>query len=136
MKVSAGSSSLQKISFIGGSQPLWKAFWVLYVIGSLSFTAISVLLIKAISESHVLLKISDTLNLQAETTLVIIVAAIVVVYIVYFLFCFLSVLRCSINTVKKYWAILAKSVVSINLGWISWKVFVAFSSLVAYFSHQ
>ena len=136
MKAPATSSSLQKISFIGGSQPLWKAFWVLYVIGSLSFTAIFVVLIKLLSTSHVLLQASYILNLQTEKILVMVATTTVVIYIMYFLFCSISVWRCSINTVKKYWALLAKFIISINFAWISWKAFVAFGSLVTYFSHQ
>ena len=134
MKVSVTSSSLQKMSFIGGSQPLWKAFWVLYVIGSLSFTAIFIALIKFLSTSHVLLQASHILNLQTEKTLVMAVTATVVIYIMYFLFCSISVWRCSINTVKKYWALLAKVIISINFAWIFWKAFVAYGSLVTYFS--
>ncbi len=130
------SSPRKKMSFIGGSQPLWKAFWVLYVLGSLSFTAISVALIKLLSSSHVLLQASHILNLRTETILVLAVTTIVAAYIMYFLFCSISVWRCSINTVKKYWALLAKSIISINFAWISWKAFVAFGSLVTYFSHQ
>lgn len=136
MKAPATSSSLQKISFIGGSQPLWKAFWVLYVIGSLSFTAIFVVLIKLLSASHVLFQASYILNLQTEKILVMVATTTAVIYIMYFLFCSISVWRCSINTVKKYWALLAKSIISINFAWISWKAFVAFGSLVTYFSHQ
>lgn len=136
MKVSATSSSLQKISFIGGSQPLWKAFWVLYVIGSLSFTAIFVVLIKLLSTSHVLLQASYILNLQTEKILVMVATTTVVIYIMYFLFCAISVWRCSTNAVKKYWALLAKFIISINFAWVFWKAFVAFGSLVTYFSHQ
>lgn len=122
------------MSFIGGSQPLWKAFWVLYVIGSLSFTAIFIALIKLLSTSHVLLQASHILNLQTEKTLVMVATATAVIYIMYFLFCSISVWRCSINTAKKYWALLAKVIISINFAWISWKAFVAFGSLVTYFS--
>ena len=136
MKVSATSSSLQKMSFIGGSQPLWKAFWVLYVIGSLSFTAIFVVLIKLLSTSHVLLQASYILNLQTEKILVMVATTTVVIYIMYFLFCSISIWRCSINTMKKSWAFLAKLTISIHFFWISWKAFVAFGSLVTYFSHQ
>ena len=136
MKVSTTSSSLQKMSFIGGSQPLWKAFWVLYVIGSLSFTAIFVVLIKLLSTSHVLLQASYILNLQTEKILVMVATTTVVIYIMYFLFCSISVWRCSINTMKKYWALLAKFIISINFAWVFWKAFVAFGSLVTYFSHQ
>ncbi|MDY0250869.1 MAG: hypothetical protein RBR45_12570 [Pseudomonas sp.] len=136
MKVSATSSSLQKMSFIGGSQPLWKAFWVLYVLGSLSFTAISVVLIKLLSTSQVLLQASHILNLQTEQALVMAVTATVVIYIMYVLFCSISVWRCSINTEKKYWALLAKVIILIHFTWIFWKAFVAIGSLVTYFSHQ
>ncbi len=136
MEASPTSSSRQKMSFIGGSQPLWKAFWVLYVLGSLSFTAISVVLIKLLSASHVLLQASYILNLRTETTLVFAVTTIVVVYIMYFLFCSISIWRCSINTMKKYWALLAKFIISINFAWISWKAFFAFGSLLMYFSNQ
>ena len=136
MKVSTTSSSLQKMSFIGGSQPLWKAFWVLYVIGSLSFTAIFVVLIKLLSTSHVLLQASYILNLQTEKILVMVATTTVVIYIMYFLFCAISVWRCSTNTVKKHWALLAKFIISINFAWVFWKAFVAFGSLVTYFSHQ
>src|SRR5690606_6920624 len=97
MKVSATSSSLQKISFIGGSQPLWKASWVLYVIGSLSFTSIFVVLITLLSTSHVLLQASYILNLQTEIILVMVATTTVVIYIMYFLFCSISVWRCSTN---------------------------------------
>ena len=136
MEASSTSSPRQKISFIGGSQPLWKAFWILYVIGSLSFTAISVVLIKTLSASHVLLQASNILNLQTEKILVMAVTITVAIYIMYFLFCSISVWRCSINTVKKYWALLAKFIISINFAWISWKAFVAFGSLATYFSYQ
>ena len=136
MKAPATSSSLQKISFIGGSQPLWKAFWVLYVIGSLSFTAIFVVLIKLLSTSHVLLQASYILKLQTEKILVMVATTTVVIYIMYFLFCSISVWRCSTNTVKKYWELLAKFIISINFAWVFWKAFVAFGSLVTYFSHQ
>lgn len=136
MKVSATSSSLQKISFIGGSQPLWKAFWVLYVIGSLSFTAIFVVLIKLLSTSHVLLQASYILNLQTEKILVMVATTTVVIYIMYFLFCSISVWRCSTNAVKQYWELLAKFIISINFAWVFWKAFVAFGSLLTYFSHQ
>ena len=136
MKVSTTSSSLQKMSFIGGSQPLWKAFWVLYVIGSLSFTAIFVVLIKLLSTSHVLLQASYILNLQTEKILVMVATTTVVIYIMYFLFCSISVWRCSTNAVKKYWELLAKFIISINFAWVFWKAFVAFGTLVTYFSHQ
>ena len=81
MEVSATSPSQQKMSFIRGSQPLWKAFWVLYVIGSLSFTAIFVVLIKLLSTSHVLLQASYILNLQTEKILVMVATTTVVIYI-------------------------------------------------------
>ena len=136
MKVSATSSSLQKMSFIGGSQPLWKAFWVLYVIGSLSFTAIFVVLIKLLSTSHVLLQASYILKLQTEKILVMVITTTVVIYIMYFLFCSISVWRCAKNTMRKLWANFAKIIILINFSWISWKAFVAFGSLVTYFSHQ
>ena len=136
MEVSATPSSLQKMSFIGGSQPLWKAFWILYVIGSLSFSAIFVVLIKYLSTSNLLLQASHILNLQTESTLVIAVTITVVAYILYFLFCSISVWRCSINSIKKYWALLAKFIISIHFAWISWKAFVAFGSLAMYFSNQ
>ena len=134
MKVSVTSLSSQEASFIGGSQPLWKAFWVLYVIGSFSFTAISIALIKLLSTSHVLLQASYILNLQTEKTLVMAVTVTVVIYIMYFLFCSISVWRCSINTMKKYWALLAKVIISIHFAWISWEAFIAFGSLVTYCS--
>lgn len=133
MEASPTSSPRQKMSFIGGSQPLWKAFWLLYVLGSLSFTAISVVLIKLLSASHVLLQASHILNLRTETTLVLVVTTVVVAYIMYFLFCLISIWRCSINTITKYWALLAKFIISINLAWIYWKAFFAFGSLVMYF---
>ena len=136
MEASPTSSPLQKMSFIEGSQPLWKAFWVLYVIGSLSFTVISAALIKLFSTSHVLLQASHIFNLQTEKILVMTITTTVVVYIMYFLFCSISVWRCSTNTANKYWPLLAKSIISIHFAWISWKAFVAFGSLVTYFSHQ
>ena len=136
MEASPSSSTLPKKSFIRGSQPLWKAFWVLYVLGSLSFTAISLALIKTLSASHALLQTSQILNLGVETTLVLAVTIIIAIYIMYFLFCLISVWRCSINTMKKYWALLARFFISINFAWISWKAFFAFGSLVMYFSNQ
>lgn len=131
----SSSSSLQTASFLTGSQPLWKAFWGLYVIGGLTFTAIAVLLIKAVSKSYFLLEVSHVINLKAEQTLVMLVAVIVMIGVGFSLFCFLSVWRCSKNTVRKYWAFLAKSVISMQLTWIFWKGYVAFGSLVTYFSH-
>ena len=136
MEVSATSSSLQKMSFIRGSQPLWKAFWVLYVLGSLSFTAIFAVLIKTLSTSHLLLQASHILNLQKETTLLMAATAVVVIYVMYFLFCSISVWRCAKNTMRNLWANLAKIIILINFAWISWKAFVAFGSLLTYFSHQ
>ncbi|CAN7186404.1 hypothetical protein LJR071_000420 [Pseudomonas sp. LjRoot71] len=136
MEASQTSSPLQKMSFIEGSQPLWKAFWVLYVIGSLSFTAIFVVLIKSLSTSYALLQASRILNLQTEQVLVIAATTAVVVYVMYFLFCLIAVWRCSINSANQYWQLLAKSIVLIHFAWLSWKAFVAFGSLVTYFSHQ
>lgn len=131
----ASLSSLQMASFLAGSQPLWKAFWALYVIGSLTFTVISVLPIKALSKSYFLLEISHVFNLDAEQALVMLVAVIVMTGLGFFLFCFLSVWRCSKNTVIKYWALLAKSVISMHLTWSFCKGYVAIGSLVTYFSH-
>ena len=136
MEASQNSSPRQKMSFIGGSQPLWKAFWILYVLGSLSFTAIALLLIQLPTVHYVLLQASHVLNLQIETTLIVAAAAIAATYVMYFLFCLISVWRCSINTVKKYWGLLAKLIISINIAWVSWKAIVAFGSLVKYFSNQ
>ncbi|WP_324733560.1 hypothetical protein [Pseudomonas paeninsulae] len=136
MEVSATSPSLQKMSFIRGSQPLWKAFWILYVLGSLSFTAIFVVLIKSLSTSHLLLQASHILNLQKETALLTTATTVVVIYIMYFLLCSISVWRCAKNTMRNLWANLAKIIISINFAWISWKAFVAFDSLLTHFSHQ
>src|SRR5690554_2916888 len=129
------SLNLQKDSFISGTQPLWKAFWLLYFIGGLSFTVVFISIIKILSKSYFLLEISQAFNLKAEQALVVFVAVFVMMYLGYFLFCFLSVWRCSINSVSKYWALLAKSLILMHLVWVSWKCYVAFGGLVAYFSH-
>ncbi|MFV0454386.1 MAG: hypothetical protein ACK5NQ_05215 [Pseudomonas sp.] len=136
MEALSTSSPLQKLSFIEGSQPLWKAFWVLYVLGSLSFSAIAVVLIKLLSTSHVLLQVSHALNLKEEAALIVAITAIAMIYLIYFVFCSISIWRCSRNTMKKSWMFLARFTISIHFSWISWKVFVDFSSLVTYFSHQ
>lgn len=136
MEASQTSPPRQKMSFIGGSQPLWKAFWILYVLGSLSFTATALVLLQLPTVHYALSQASHILNLQVETTVIMTSAAIAVTYIMYFLFCSISVWRCSINTVKKYWGLLAKFLISINFAWVSWKAFVAFGSLVKYFSNQ
>ncbi|MEZ2746038.1 hypothetical protein ACBQ16_12650 [Halopseudomonas bauzanensis] len=136
MEASQTSSPRRKVSFAGGGQPLWKAFWILYVLGSLSFTATAFVLTQLSAVHYALSQASHTLNLQTETTLIMAAAAIAVAYIVYFLFCSISVWRCSINTGNRYWPILAKSIISMHFAWISWKVFVALGSLVNYFFHQ
>lgn len=129
-------SPRQKMSFIGGSQPLWKAFWLLYVLGGLSFTAIALLLMQMPTVHYALLQVSHILNLKIERILIMTAAAIAVSYIMYFLFCSVSVWRCSTNTVGKYWGLVARFIISINFVWVFWKAFVAFGSLVKYFSNQ
>ncbi|MGE6793677.1 hypothetical protein ACQKFS_16845 [Pseudomonas guineae] len=136
MEASSTSSPRQKMSFIGGSQPLWKAFWILYVLGSLSFTAIALTLMQLPTVHYALSQASHILNLKVETTLIFAVTAIIATYIMYFLFCSISVWRCSINTAKKHWGLLAKFIISINLAWISWKILIAYGSLITYFPNQ
>lgn len=136
MEASPTSSPRQKMSFIRGSQPLWKAFWVLYFLGSLIFTVIALALIQLPTVHYALSQTSNILNLRIDTALIMAVTAVVATYIIYFLLCTVSVWRCSINTKRKYWGPLAKLVISIHLTWISWKTFVAFGSLVTYFSSQ
>lgn len=119
-------------SYLNGTQPLWRAFWVLYVLGSLVFIIPPLAFTKIPLLSHALVDLGQVIGSRPETPLILVLMITVSAYIVYLGFCSLAVWRCSGNTNNRLWRVLARSVLLLNGVWVIGKAIVAFGSIAKY----
>jgi len=126
-------SQANKNSFLSGSQPLWKAFWILYVLGGFAFTITALVVLKVASSNKLLSQAANFMDISTEYLLVSAITVIVSAYLVYFIYCLISVLRCAKNTASKSASIAAKFIVIVNACWISYKIPTSIALLNSYF---
>ncbi|WP_162621598.1 hypothetical protein [Stutzerimonas frequens] len=126
-------SQANKNSFLSGSQPLWKAFWILYFLGGFAFTITALVVLKVASSNKLLSQAANFMDISTEYLLVSAITVIVSAYLVYFIYCLISVLRCAKNTASKSASIAAKFIVIVNACWISYKIPTSIALLNSYF---
>ncbi|MGA4616748.1 hypothetical protein ACPA2N_17925 [Ectopseudomonas hydrolytica] len=129
-------AAVQKKSFIKGTQPLWKAFWLLYVVSGFAFTIAAIIFIQIPAVNYALTRISEAFDLQMRTTLTFTATMLMAIHIIYFIFISISVWRCSNNSTNNLFIIAAKFIVLINFAFISYKAHIALDSLNTYFHGQ
>lgn len=130
------NSACSKIEFnqyFNGAKPLWKAFWILYVGGSLLITLLLATLIKSPALFELAYHVKKITRLSPDAPLIITISIIISPYIGYSVFCLIATWRCARNTNSKTWSILAKSVVALHAGWTLATLFTASKSMVNYF---
>lgn len=122
-----------KKRFLSGTQPLWKAFWILYFAGGIAFTVAALFLLKVASSQRPFSEAANSIDVSTEYFLVSVIAAITSVYIFYFIYCFISILRCAKNSSSKWASVAAKFIVVVNACWILYKLPASLASLTNYF---
>lgn len=125
--------AVQGKSFLKGTQPLWKAFWVLYFVGGLCFSLMILVAVSLAASSGMISQAAGIMNLPAERLLIFVVAVLVGLYLIYFIFCFVSVFKCSKRYGNRFWTIAGRLVVIVNLGWILYSTPPAILALIKYF---
>ncbi|WP_143024564.1 hypothetical protein [Phytopseudomonas seleniipraecipitans] len=126
-------SQAHKNSFLSGSQPLWKAFWILYFLGGFAFTITALTVLKVASSNRLPSQMASLMGVSTEYFLVLAITVIVSAYLIYFIYCLISVLRCAKNTASKSASLAARFIVIVNACWISYKIPTSIALLNSYF---
>nr|AAN16053.1 ORF135 [Stutzerimonas stutzeri] len=104
--------------YLGGNKPLWKAFWLVYILGFLIFYTAQIVGVNSNWFTYIIINIRDITGFNTRTATYI---TVVLPIFVYSIFCWISVWKCSKNTERKYWAYLAKAVIILHALWLATK---------------
>lgn len=101
--------------YLSGSKPLWKAFWLVYILGFLIFYIAQIVGMRSGWSTDLIINIRDIMGFNTRTATYI---TVLLPLFVYLIFCWVSVWKCSKNTGRKYWAHLAKIVIILHALWL------------------
>ncbi|MBV2133239.1 hypothetical protein KRX52_10560 [Pseudomonas sp. MAP12] len=107
------------LGYLDGSQPLWKAFWLVYVLGSLLLSLAMAFGVRTSLFVDVAIALKRAIGLGTETVLVLLIATPILGFVAFSL---PVVWRCADNTGRKLWTLLARLCVSLHGLWAASKL--------------